>query len=104
MKKQKTYIPAEKQLILAQGEMEGVAITCREHGISTSLFYTWRRKLKDHGAAGLVRKGRSTSDDAAEVAQLQRDNALLKKLLAEKEMELSLAKELIKKKFSAVRK
>ena len=100
MKKQKTYTAEEKQLIIAQGDANGVAITCREHGVSTSLFYNWRRKLKEHGAEGLLRKSRSTTVDSAEITQLQRDNALLKKLLAEKEMELSLAKELIKKKFS----
>jgi putative transposase len=104
MKKQKIYTPEEKQLILAQGEANGVAITCREHGVSTSLYYTWRRKLKEHGADGLSRQSRATTVYPAEIAQLERDNALLKKLLAEKEMELSLAKELIKKKFSPVRK
>ncbi len=104
MKKQKIYTPEEKQLILAQGEANGVAITCREHGISTSLFYTWRRKLQEQGADGLMRKGSAMRINPAEFSQLERDNALLKKLLAEKEMELSLAKELIKKKFSPVRK
>jgi putative transposase len=104
MKKQKIYTPEEKQLILAQGEANGVAMTCREHGVSTSLYYTWRRKLKEHGADGLSRQGRAATIHPAEIAQLERDNALLKKLLAEKEMELSLAKELIKKKFSPVRK
>ena len=36
MKKQKIYTPEEKQLILAQGEANGVATTCSKS--------CWRRK------------------------------------------------------------
>jgi len=66
--------------------------------VATSLYYNWRRILKEHGPEGLSGKRSAPSAEAAELAELKRDNALLKRLLAEKEMELSLAKDLIKKK------
>jgi putative transposase len=98
MKKRKYHTPEEKPFILAQGEANGVTRTCREHGVATSLYYNWRRILKEHGPEGLSGKRAAPSAEAAELAELKRDNSLLKRLLAEKEMELSLAKDLIKKK------
>lgn len=98
MKKRNYLTSEEKQFILAQGEANGITRTCREHGVSTSLYYTWRRILKEHGPEGLNGKRSVPTAEATELAELKRDNALLKRLLAEKEMELSLAKDLIKKK------
>ena len=104
MKKRIYRTPEEKQLILAQGEAAGVAQACREHGISTSLYYNWLKVLREHGPEGLSGKRSAPSPQTAELAQLKSDNALLKRLLAEKEMELSLAKDLIKKKSLTVTK
>jgi putative transposase len=104
MKKRKYHTAEEKQFILAQGDANGVALTCREHGIANSLYYNWRKILKEHGPEGLAGKRTSQSPEAAELARMQSENALLKRLLAEKEMELSLAKDLIKKKSWTVTK
>ena len=104
MKKRKYHTAEEKQFILAQGDANGVAQTCREHGIATSLYYNWRKILKEHGPEGLAGKRSSPSPEASELARMKSENALLKRLLAEKEMELSLAKDLIKKKSWTVTK
>lgn len=104
MKKRKYHTAEEKQFILAQGDANGVAQTCREHGIATSLYYNWRKVLKERGPEGLAGKRTSPSPEAAELARMKSENALLKRLLAEKEMELSLAKDLIKKKSWTVTK
>ncbi len=98
MKKRKFHTAEEKQFILAQGDANGVAQTCREHGIANSLYYRWSKILKENGPEGLAGKRSSPSPETAELAQMKSENALLKRLLAEKEMELSLAKDLIKKK------
>jgi transposase-like protein len=63
MKKRKYHTPEEKPFILAQGEANGVTRTCREHGVATSLYYNWRRILKEHGPEGLSGKRALCSSD-----------------------------------------
>ena len=103
MKKQKIYTPEEKQLILAQGIERGGDYLPRARCFHLLILHlaaqtqgAWSRRLV---ASSPGRDDPPRRDRSAGTGQ-----CLTQKLLAEKEMELSLAKELIKKKFSPVRK
>jgi putative transposase len=59
---------------------------CREHGVTTHTFYIWRRKY-----AGLQK------DDLHQLRDLERENMQLKRLLAERDLEIDAVKALFRK-------
>lgn len=82
---------SEEQIIhiLREAEMKKCSIRdlCRKHGISEQTFYRWRNR---YGGLEL--------DEAARLRQLERENARLKKLVAERDLELEFMKEVVTKK------
>ena len=75
--------------ILEQAEKgeQTVAAICREHAIAENTFYRWR---KTYG-------GMSVSE-AQRLKELEKENARLKRLLAERLLEVDALKELLAKK------
>lgn len=75
--------------ILAEAELPGssIAAVCRKYGISASMFYKWKSKYKN-----------LNQSEAKRLKVLEEENRLLKKIIAEKEMESAIMKEIIKKK------
>jgi putative transposase len=75
--------------ILQQAERgdQTIAALCRVHGITETTFYRWRRKY-----TGM------TVPEAVRLRELERENARLKRLLAERDLELDATKELLTKK------
>jgi putative transposase len=65
-----------------------VADLCREHGIAEQTFYRWRRKY-----------GGMDTCDVHRLKELTTENARLKRLLAERDMEVDALKELLAKKW-----
>lgn len=59
---------------------------CRKHGVTSHTFYIWRRKY-----AGLKR------DDLHQLRELERENMQLKKLLAERDLEIDSIRALFRK-------
>jgi putative transposase len=59
---------------------------CKEHGVNLNTFYIWRRKY-----AGLQ------TDDLRQLRELERENAQLKKLLAERDLEIDAVRALFRK-------
>ncbi len=92
----RTWSVEEKESILKDIEKTGVVEGCRKHGIYPTTYYSWLEKYKSSGIAGLVSIARKRSDKDAK--KLKQENDRLKKLLAEKELELSIKDELLKKK------
>ena len=76
--------------ILQQAERSGKPIldVCRQEGITEQTFYRWRRKF-----------GGMEVPELQQLKQLTQENAKLKKLLAERDLELESVKELLKKKW-----
>lgn len=74
--------------ILAESTMPGISIAeiCRKYNISRSTFDNWKKKYQGMSA-----------EEAQRLKQLESENAMLKRLLAEKEIALSIAKDIIKK-------
>ena len=64
-----------------------IATLCRAYGITETTFYRWRRKY-----SGV------TTPEAVRLRELERENARLKRLLAERDLELDATKELLTKK------
>ena len=65
-----------------------VAEICREHGISAATFYKWRSRYGGMDASLLKR-----------VKELEGENARLKKMYAESQMETAVIKEALAKKW-----
>jgi len=80
----------------------GVIAGCRKYGISRTLYYDWLDKYNASGLDGLEdRRGKNMD---AHIKRLEKENRILKELLAEKELESKLKDELIKKKFGQLGK
>jgi putative transposase len=71
----------------AQKREKTVEQICRAHGVSTPTFYVWKRKF-----------GSMTEAEAKRLRELEKENARLKKLLAERELALDVMKEFLEKK------
>lgn len=69
-----------------QGQKTIVQI-CREHNVSLNTFYRWRQRF-----------GTDTPMDIAKNRELAKENARLKRLLAERDLENDILKELLAKK------
>jgi len=94
--KYKKWTLEEKLEILKSSEEIGTVETCRKYGLSTGTFYNWRKKFDHQGEAGLKVIYASKSK---ELKEAEEENRILRKLLSNKEIELEVQRELLKKKF-----
>lgn len=60
---------------------------CRKHAVSEPTFYTWRRKF-----------GQMPESEVKRLRELEKENGRLKRLLAERDLEIDVMKELLLKK------
>ncbi len=83
---------AEEQIIKILHEAEAGADTiqniCRKHAVSEQSFYRWRQRF-----------GGISIPDAVRLRELERENMRLKKLVAERELEIEVMKEIAAKKW-----
>ena len=82
---------AEEQIIGVLREAEAgakVADLLRKHGISEATFYNWRAKY-----------GGMTVSEAKRLKELELENARLKRLLAEAELDKAALKDLLSRKW-----
>jgi putative transposase len=75
--------------ILRQADVgeKSIGQLCREHAISENTFYRWRRRYGGMSLSELRRQ-----------RQLEQENARLKRLLAERDLEVDALRELLAKK------
>ena len=95
--KKRTFSKEEKLQILEEAKKQGVQPTLDKHGIYPATYYSWKKKYESMGEAGF-RHG-MTAEHLKEIKRLEKENELLKKLLAEKEVEAHLKDEMLKKKY-----
>jgi putative transposase len=93
-KQTKPYSAEEKSAIIQEGIIGNVTQTCRKYGISPTTYYQWRDKF-DAGGIDALKVQQSVIDP--ELLRLQKENERLKRLLAEKELIISVKDELLKK-------
>ena len=86
----------EKLSILEAGSQGNVIEVCRKHNLSTGTYYNWKKKYESKGEAGLKV---NYDNRNAEMKKAEEEIRILRKLLADKEIELEVQKELLKKKF-----
>ncbi len=67
-----------------------------KYGVSTGTFYSWRKKFDHQGEAGLKVTYNTKSK---ELKAAEEENRVLRKLLSDREIELEVQRELLKKKF-----
>jgi putative transposase len=84
-----THTPEQIIKIIEQAEKgdQSIAAICREHGIAENTFYRWR---KAYGGMSL--------NELLRLKELEKENGRLKRLLAERVLEIDLLKELLSKK------
>jgi putative transposase len=92
----KTWSIEEKVAILKEAGSNGIVVTCRKHGIYATTYYDWKRKY-DQGGEEALRPGYSRREER-DIRRLAKENERLKRMLAEKELELGIKTELLKKK------
>jgi transposase-like protein len=74
--------------ILRDAETTTIETAACQHGVSEQSIYRWKRQF-----------GRLEVDDVRELRQLRQENARLKKVLAERDLEVDVMKELQAKKW-----
>lgn len=92
------FTSADKLRIIKESKTEGVQKTLDKYGLYPATFYYWRRKYIVEGESGLERSKRK--DYEKEVARLQKENEALKILIAERDLEMKVKDELVKKKLA----
>ena len=74
--------------ILREADREPLGAVAKKHGISEQTIYTWRKRF-----------GTCQADDVRRLKQLEAENARLKKLVAERDLEIEVMKEIAAKKW-----
>ena len=92
----------EKLSILKEASQQGVTITLEKYGIYPASYYAWKKKLHSMGEEGLDHG--MTKPQLKRIRQLEKENQMLKELVAEKELEGRLKDELLKKKYALERR
>ena len=75
---------ADEQMvgIIREADRDLVADVAKRHGISEQTIYTWRERF-----------GELRSEDVRRLRQLEAENARLKKLVAERDLEIEVMRE-----------
>ena len=86
--KKKRYTSEQIVAILRKAEKteESIGEVCRRHGVSEATFYRWRRVY-----------GGMQVPDVKRLRDLEQENARLKKLVAERDLELDVMQEVLAK-------
>ena len=92
----KTRSKEDKERILLDIQRIGVVAGCRKHEIDPSTYYNWLEKYQASGIEGLEDRRGRTNDHLLRKAE--KEIRLLKEILADKELELKMKDELLKKK------
>lgn len=98
----RTFTTAEKLQIIKEASEKGVTATIEKYGIYPASYYSWKKKLDQMGEEGLQHG--MTPEHLKRIRQLEKENTVLKQLLAEKELEGKLKSELLKKRYDLEKK
>ncbi len=81
---------SDEQMVkmLRESDKTSVAEVAKKHGVSEQTLYTWRKRF-----------GTMDVPDAKRLKALEAENARLKKLLAERDLEVEVMKEIAAKKW-----
>ena len=74
--------------IIREGDREPMPAVAKRHAVSEQTIYTWRKRF-----------GTLQARDVRRLKQLETENARLKKLIAERDLEIEVMKEINAKKW-----
>lgn len=74
--------------IIREADRDGVAAVAKRQKVSEQTLYTWKKRF-----------GAFQPDDVRRLKQLEQENARLKKLVAERDLEIEVMKEIAAKKW-----
>lgn len=74
--------------IVREADRDQVTDVAKRHGVSENTIYTWKKRF-----------GGFEADDVRRLKQLEQENARLKKLVAERDLEIEVMKEVAAKKW-----
>lgn len=86
--KKSRYSDEQIVRILREADRAPIAEVAKRHGVSEQSIYSWRKRF-----------GELNADDVKELKGLTQENARLKKLLAERDLEIEVMKEITRKKW-----
>lgn len=98
----RTFTKEQKMSILKEASEQGVTKTLAKHRIYPATYYSWKEKLGSMGEQGLDYG--MTKAHLKRIRTLEKENKLLKELVAEKELAGKLKDELLKKTYALRRK
>ena len=78
--------------VIREADRDGVPAVAKRHKVSEQTLYTWRKRF-----------GAFQPDDVRRLKQLEQENGRLKKLVAERDLEIEVMKEIAAKKWCACR-
>jgi putative transposase len=82
----KRYTEEQIVRILKEGESGKIGDICRKYGISDATFFNWRNKYSGMGISEVRR-----------LRDLESENGRLKRLVADRDLEIDAMKEVLKK-------
>jgi len=86
--KKSRYSDEQIVRILREADKAPIAEVAKRHGVSEQSIYSWRKRFGEMG-----------SDEVKHLKSLEQENARLKKLLAERDLEIEVMKEITRKKW-----
>jgi transposase-like protein len=95
--KKKQYSDELKELIIKECQETGnVALVARRHEMSPNTIHTWLSKYRKNGSVKTMPKAKDDRQKALEkqLKEVSTENDRLKRLLADKELELAILREL----------
>lgn len=100
--KKRTFSKEEKLQIIKEASEKGVSQTLEKYGVYPTSYYSWKKKFEEMGEEGFHHG--MTPKHLKRIRELEKENNLLKQLLAEKELANKLQGELLKKKYALEKK
>ena len=80
--RQSRFTEEQMVAIIREADRDQVLAVAKRHGISEQTIYTWRKRF-----------GGFVADDVRRLKRLEAENARLKKLVAERDLEIEVMKE-----------
>ena len=82
------FTEAQMVAMLREADKGSVAETAKKHGVSEQSIYAWRKRF-----------GAMDANEVKRLRQLEQENARLKKMIAERDLEIDVMKEIAAKKW-----
>lgn len=96
-KHRKRWNLSEKKKILAYFEEHGLSRTMRTYNVSHSSIYVWKENIASVEKKRSTAKKKKESATMLELRTLRNENTQLKAIVAEKELQIRIQEEMLKK-------